>query len=59
LATVVTNADRLEGYSFAILHKFLFMDWAGKGIRDLVTVLAAMGVLVVSLLGLYLFLKKK
>jgi hypothetical protein len=59
LATVVTNADRLEGYSFAILHKFLFMDWAGKGIRDLVTVLAAMGVLMVSLLGLYLFLKKK
>jgi LPXTG-motif cell wall-anchored protein len=35
------------------------MDWAGKGIRDLVTVLAAMGVLMVSLLGLYLFLKKK
>ena len=58
LATVVTNADRLEGYSFAILHKFLFMDWAGKGIRDLVTVIAAMGLLVVSILGLYLFVKK-
>ncbi|WP_220764451.1 PepSY domain-containing protein [Flavobacterium sp. UMI-01] len=58
LAAFVTNADRLEGYSFAILHKFLFMDWAGKNIRDLVMALSALGVLVVSLLGLYLFVKK-
>ena len=59
LAAKVTNADRTEGYSFAILHKFLFMDWAGKNVRDLVMALSALGVLVVSLLGLYLFLKKK
>jgi hypothetical protein len=58
LAAFVTNADRTEGYSFAILHKFLFMDWAGKNIRDLVMAIAALGVLVVSLLGLYLFLRK-
>ncbi len=59
LASIVTNADRTEGYSFAILHKFLFMDWAGKNIRDLTMALSAMGVLVVSLLGLYLFIKRK
>ncbi|WP_366184267.1 PepSY domain-containing protein [Flavobacterium ovatum] len=58
LAAFVTNADRIEGYSFAILHKFLFMDWAGKNIRDLVTAISALGVLVVSLLGLYLFVRK-
>lgn len=59
LAAVITNAERLEGYSFAIFHKFLFMDWAGKGIRDLITVIAAMGLLTVCVLGLLLFLKVK
>jgi len=59
LAAVITNSNRLEGYSFAFLHKFLFMDWAGKDIRDLVMVLAALSVLLVCVLGLILFLKKK
>lgn len=59
LAAVITNSDRLEGYSFAFLHKFLFMDWAGKNIRDLATVLAALSVLLVCVLGMILFLKKK
>ncbi|MGA9639150.1 MAG: PepSY domain-containing protein, partial [Flavobacterium sp.] len=59
LASVVTDSKRTEGYSFAILHKYLFMDWAGKNIRDLVMALSALGVLVVSLMGLYLFLKRK
>ena len=59
LAAIITNSERLEGYSFAIFHKFLFMDWAGKGIRDLVTVIAAIGLLVVCILGLLLFVKKK
>ncbi|WPR71000.1 PepSY domain-containing protein [Flavobacterium sp. NG2] len=59
LAALVTDSKRTEGYSFAILHKYLFMDWAGKNIRDLVMALSALGVLVVSLLGLYLFLKRK
>jgi uncharacterized iron-regulated membrane protein len=59
LAAVITNAERLEGYSFAIFHKFLFMDWAGKGIRDLATVISAMGLLTVCILGLLLFLKNR
>jgi uncharacterized iron-regulated membrane protein len=59
LAAVITNTERLEGYSFAIFHKFLFMDWAGKGIRDLVTVIAAVGILTICILGLLLFLKNK
>ncbi|OOV18743.1 PepSY domain-containing protein [Flavobacterium sp. LM4] len=58
LAAVVKNADKVEGYSFAILHKFLFMDWAGKNIRDLTMVLAALTILIVSILGFILFLKK-
>jgi hypothetical protein len=59
LAAVIENSDKVEGYSFAIFHKFLFMDWAGKNIRDLTMVLAALTILVVSVLGLILFLKKK
>ena len=58
LAAVVKNSDMVEGYSFAILHKFLFMDWAGKNIRDLTMVLAALTILIVSILGFILFLKK-
>jgi hypothetical protein len=59
LAAVIQNSDKVEGYSFAIFHKFLFMDWAGKNIRDLTMVLVALTVLIVSVLGLILFLKKK
>lgn len=58
LAAYITNSDRVEGYSFAIFHKFLFMEWAGKDIRDLTMVLAALGVLIVGILGIRLLLKK-
>lgn len=59
LAAFVTDADRREGYSFAILHKFLFMDWAGKNVRDLTMVLAALSILFVGILGLIMFLRRK
>jgi hypothetical protein len=58
LAAKIKSSDMVEGYSFAILHKFLFMDWAGKNIRDLTMVLAALTILIVSVLGFILFLKK-
>ncbi|MWB96452.1 PepSY domain-containing protein [Flavobacterium sp. GA093] len=58
LAAVIKTSDKVEGYSFAFLHKFLFMDWAGKNIRDLSMVLAALTILIVSVLGFILFLKK-
>lgn len=59
LAAFVTDSDRAEGYSFAVFHKFLFMEWAGKDIRDLTMVLAALGVLTVGILGLRLLLKSR
>jgi hypothetical protein len=58
LAAVVNSSSRREGYSFAIFHKFLLMEWAGKNVRDFVTVISALGVLVIGILGLVLFLKK-
>ena len=59
LAASIVDSDRREGLSFGVLHKFLFMDWAGKDIRDIVTIFSALGVLVVSLFGFVLFLKVK
>jgi len=59
LATKVTGIDRAEGLTFIFLHKFFWMTWAGKDIRDVVSMLAALGILVVSLLGLTAFVKNK
>jgi hypothetical protein len=57
LATRVDDIDRYEGLSFAFLHKFHAVDSLGKNLRDIITMLAAAGVLAVSLLGLQLFIK--
>jgi len=59
LATKVGGLDRTEGFSFIFLHKFFYMSWAGKDVRDIVSITAALGVLVVSVLGFASFLKSK
>jgi hypothetical protein len=59
LATKVTGVDRAEGLSFIFLHKYFGMTWAGKNIRDIVSMLAALGVLVVSLFGFASFINNK
>jgi hypothetical protein len=57
LAALVTDSDRREGLSFAVLHKFFLMDWAGKTVRDCVAMFSALGVLVVTLYGLVLLVR--
>jgi len=59
LAAKVAGIDRTEGFSFIFLHKYFGMSWAGKNIRDVVSMLAALGVLVVSLFGFAAFIKNK
>ncbi|UOG77346.1 PepSY domain-containing protein (plasmid) [Hymenobacter tibetensis] len=59
LAARVENLDRYEGLSFAFLHKYHAIGSWGKNVRDAVTMLAAAGVLTVSVLGLWLFVKMK
>jgi hypothetical protein len=59
LATKVTPLDRAEGLSFIFLHKFFWMTWAGKDIRDIVSMLCALSVLIVALLGFTAFIKNK
>lgn len=58
IAAKVTNYDRAEGYSFAIFHKFLYLEWAGKSIRDLIAVITALSILIMSILGLRILFKK-
>jgi PepSY-associated TM region len=58
LATRVSNSERYEGLSFAVLHKFLYMDWAGKTVRDIFSLLIAFTIALVSILGMKLFWKK-
>jgi len=57
LSTCVEDIDRYEGLSFAFLHKYHAVGSLGKNLRDAITMLAAAGVLAVSLLGLQLFIK--
>lgn len=58
LASKVNNSSRKEGYSFAFLHKFHFLDGLGKNTRDIVSMLAAFSLLIVAVKGLKVFLKK-
>ncbi|MGI4867523.1 MAG: hypothetical protein ACRYFZ_26625 [Janthinobacterium lividum] len=58
LAALVTDDARREGLSFAVLHKFFLMEWAGKNVRDFVAIFSALGVLVVTLYGLVLLLRR-
>lgn len=59
LATHVAGPDRFDGFSFIFLHKYFGMAWAGKDVRDIVSMLAALGVLVVGLFGFAAFVKNK
>lgn len=59
LSAKTAGIDRAEGLSFIFLHKYFGMTWAGKNIRDVVSMLAALGVLVVSLFGFAAFIKNK
>jgi hypothetical protein len=58
LAASIDESDRYEGYSFAVFHKFLFLEWAGKDVRDMAMVLSVFGIFTISLMGLVLYLKK-
>lgn len=57
LAAHLNDKDLIEGYSFAMLHKHHFMDFAGKSIRDFSTMFWAMAQIAVVLVGLTLYFK--
>lgn len=55
LASQVSNSKRIEGYSFAYLHKWHFADFLGKDIRDILTSAIALTIILVLVLGVYRF----
>ncbi|WP_205510059.1 PepSY domain-containing protein [Longitalea arenae] len=59
LAAKVNDIELAEGYSFSVLHKHHFMDWAGKAARDWSTMVWAFVQILMIVIGLMLWLKKK
>ncbi len=59
LGAKIENKLAVSGFLFAYLHKYHFLDFAGKTTRDIATVFFAFGNFVVALLGLILLLRKK
>ena len=59
LSVRVKNSDLAEGYSFALFHKHHFMDWAGKEARDVSTMIWAFVQVVMIVVGLILWRKRR
>lgn len=58
LAAVVKDSARWEGWSFSYLHKFHWLDFAGKNVRDSVMAMFGFGNLAVAVLGLWMFTRR-
>lgn len=55
LALKLGNTKGLESYSFNFLHKWHFLDWAGKTTRDITMMAFVFFNALVSLMGLWMF----
>jgi hypothetical protein len=52
IAAHITNEKRQEGYSFAFLHKFVFLKGLGADVKDIANMLAALTILMVAYKGI-------
>jgi hypothetical protein len=59
VSSVATDLARVEGYSFAYLHKAMWLDGLGKDARDGILGLQALGVFVMACLGLLLARRRR
>lgn len=59
VAAVLRDRDRYEGYSFGFLHKYHWLDAAGKNVRDALAALAALLVATVTLLGCWMAWRRR
>ncbi len=59
LSVRVDDSDLAEGYSFAILHKHHFMDWGGKIVRDISTMFWAAAQIVMVVVGIILWRRRR
>lgn len=51
LAAKVDDVARTEGYSFAVFHKFHFIDGMGKSTRDFIVMLGALSLVIIAWFG--------
>lgn len=58
LAAHVRDSDRAEGWSFAWLHKWHFLDGLGRDVRDAVAALFALGIAASFALGVFLYCRR-
>lgn len=59
VADAIRDLDRAEGFSFAYLHKVHWLDFLGKDGRDLVAGVFASLVLVLTLVGLLIWRRRR
>ena len=59
LAKTINDDELYEGYSFALLHKHHYMDFAGKTTRDVSTMVAAALQILMVTIGLVFFFKRR
>lgn len=59
LAAHITNAKRLEAFSFLMLHKYHFLDPLGKDFRDIVIVCLLILIVLVNTIGMWMWWKKQ
>jgi len=58
-SNLVEQRDRLEGYSFAYLHKWHWLDGLGKTTRDIILVSFAAANVVLAVLGMLLWRRRR
>lgn len=57
IASHLKQNDKIEGISFAILHKFMFLDFLGKPMRDLIISIIIIGLIITTYKGIKLMFK--
>ena len=58
LVAIVDSVDRLEGALFSNLHKWHFLDFLGRGLRDFILSIFALLVSAVFMLGMWRYWRK-
>lgn len=55
--SLVNNSKKIEALSFIMLHKFHFLDFLGKGNRDVIITISIIAILLTLISGLRVFLQ--
>lgn len=59
LASRVVDSKRAEGYTFAYVHKWHFLDFLGKDLRDILMGIVAFSILLTLVLGVFRYFRTR